>query len=1102
MLEKQFKIYSNSIVKYSKIIILIWIIFTLLMLPFSNLLFKETSYDISSSVIPKNSMEYQASNIYAQEFPSQNSNVSANLILIENASLNDSKNIKLIWNLTNELENNSIIKKYNGNVSDILIVERNIIKEGTNYTYKIYNSTLILLKNIKNSFNILYNSTLEIKNYEIFIYNTEKNLYKNITNFVNITNKTLLLEFGLPSYYVHVFLYVYGKTKNVSISNEYALKKTINFIENNISIMKTFLISYIYNFSKIWNYSLTNVSQYLNVEEYSIGITIYNSSFSSYYINNNTLRFFDILYKYFNVTNFQNSTLILQFSLNYIINNLENTELKKYLPISVRDFVLETYNSSASLNLTLNITKEFLGNNYTKLENIFGLNFTYFIFNSLNIYNFTYNKYLNYIKSNNTLINFTSFLNINIEDVLKFSLNGSIYYNSANITYNWSKYYFNGYPFLNIKPSLKDYILKYNSTNINELENETFLDGNFSSYPFIPGPYVYHSLVGYKYNVSMILITTNASAPVNLTYTIGNIAKKVLGNNLEYLIAGSAAMESQLTNETNLGLLRALFIGIIVSLLISIIFFRSPIAGILPLTIFGMSAIDGMGLNGILYKYVLKSQISFITPTLLLILLLGLSTDYTVYMLSRYRNELRKGNEKPSETMTEWSGHAIFTSGLTVILSYITLWLFDVPLFGDSGLTNAISITITVIMALTLIPSLTYLLNKRMFWPSKIDSHKNERIMEKISYVDMKYFKHLIIIFIILVIIGLIFYISIPTNMDVFDLVPHQSGINAVIVINNSFNGDAVFQNYIILKFNNTILKDGKINGYALNVSNNIENYLLQSKNVSMVFGVNHPFGNYELYKNSSILANETFEKYKLNYVGIDNKTILIIYRSSIISWDNREVMYTGYLDKSLKNIVPSNITYYVGGLSQGLYDAQVHTNDAFYSILPILSVAAFFILLIQFNSIFTPLRLILMVLGSVLISLSISYIIFYFIMKMPILVLMPLFVFVTLLAVGLDYDIFMITRVREEVMKGKDDSEGIHISLKENGYVISILGLILFSTFASLYFSSIGIIQEIGVGLGLGVIIDTYISWMFFIPSVMLWMKKYNWWPSEYKKF
>ena len=772
------------------------------------------------------------------------------------------------------------------------------------------------------------------------------------------------------------------------------------------------------------------------------------------------------------------------------------------MPISVRDFVLETYNSSASLNLTLNITKEFLGNNYTKLENIFGLNFTYFIFNSLNIYNFTYNKYLNYIKSNNTLINFTSFLNINIEDVLKFSLNGSIYYNSANITYNWSKYYFNGYPFLNIKPSLKDYILKYNSTNINELENETFLDGNFSSYPFIPGPYVYHSFVGYKYNVSMILITTNASAPVNLTYTIGNIAKKVLGNNLEYLIAGSAAMESQLTNETNLGLLRALFIGIIVSLLISIIFFRSPIAGILPLTIFGMSAIDGMGLNGILYKYVLKSQISFITPTLLLILLLGLSTDYTVYMLSRYRNELRKGNEKPSETMTEWSGHAIFTSGLTVILSYITLWLFDVPLFGDSGLTNAISITITVIMALTLIPSLTYLLNKRMFWPSKIDSHKNERIMEKISYVDMKYFKHLIIIFIILVIIGLIFYISIPTNMDVFDLVPHQSGINAVIVINNSFNGDAVFQNYIILKFNNTILKDGKINGYALNVSNNIENYLLQSKNVSMVFGVNHPFGNYELYKNSSILANETFEKYKLNYVGIDNKTILIIYRSSIISWDNREVMYTGYLDKSLKNIVPSNITYYVGGLSQGLYDAQVHTNDAFYSILPILSVAAFFILLIQFNSIFTPLRLILMVLGSVLISLSISYIIFYFIMKMPILVLMPLFVFVTLLAVGLDYDIFMITRVREEVMKGKDDSEGIHISLKENGYVISILGLILFSTFASLYFSSIGIIQEIGVGLGLGVIIDTYISWMFFIPSVMLWMKKYNWWPSEYKKF
>mgnify|MGYP001626327808 CR=1 FL=1 len=1101
MLEKQFHAYSNKIINYSRIIIIIWVIFTLSMLPFSMLLFKETSYDISSSVIPTNSMEYKASELYAQEFPSQNENVSANLILIENASYNNSENVRILWNLTQMLENNNMIKKYDGNVSDILIVEKNIINEGTNSTFKIYNYTKYLLSSIKNSFDLLYNGTEMVKKYEIFLYDTEKNVYANITDFINITNRTLMIEFGLPDYFVHVFLYAYQKTNNINISDGIALKYTVNFINENITIMKEFLDSYIYNFSAIWNYSMTNVSHYLNVEQYSIGMTVTNSSFSSRYYGNETLQFFDILYKNFNVTDYTNHTRIVDFSLNYIADELKNSPLQNYIPVSINNFVFEVYNTSASVNLTYSLTEIYLGNNYTMFSRMYGNDFLEKLINVSNIFNFTYNGYYNFIKTNETVKNFTSLLYIGIKDLIKNSINGSVYENSVNISYNWSRRYFYENPFINVNPSLKQYISEYNYFDLNILENRTFTEGNFSDYPFIPGPYIFHQFIGYRDNVSMILVTTNSSAPVNVTTLIDSISHSVLKNKIGYLIAGTTAMETQLTSESNIGLFRALIIGIVVSLVISMLFFRSPVSGIFPLTVFGMSAIDGLGVNGLLYKYILKAQVSFITPTLLLILLLGLSTDYTVYMLARYRNELKKGKTNPTNIMTEWAGHAIFTSGLTVILSYITLWLFDVPLFGDSGLTNAISISIAVILALTFIPAITFLLNKKLFWPSRLTLKSNDTIMERISGIDRKYYKHLIGIFVILVIIGFAFYVSTPTNMDVFDLVPHQSGINSIIMINNSFNGDMIFQGYILLKFNNTVLQNNNVSDYAMKVSNYVENYLLGSKNVSMVFGVNHPFGNFIINQNDvSPFTNQTIREYQLSYVGIDNRTVLIQYRASTISWNNGEVMFAGYLDKALKDVLPSNVTYYVGGLSQGLYDAQTHTNSAFYSILPILAIAAFFILLIQFNAVFTPLRLILMVLGSVLISLSISYVIFHFVMDLPILVLLPLFVFVTLLAVGLDYDIFMITRVREEVMNGKDDSTGIDISLRENGYVISILGLILFATFSSLYFSSIGIIQEIGIGLGLGVIIDTYVSWMFFIPAVMLLMKKYNWWPSKYQ--
>jgi RND superfamily putative drug exporter len=111
------------------------------------------------------------------------------------------------------------------------------------------------------------------------------------------------------------------------------------------------------------------------------------------------------------------------------------------------------------------------------------------------------------------------------------------------------------------------------------------------------------------------------------------------------------------------------------------------------------------------------------------------------------------------------------------------------------------------------------------------------------------------------------------------------------------------------------------------------------------------------------------------------------------------------------------------------------------------------------------------------------------------------LFSFITLLAVGLDYDIFMITRAREAVIKGMSNEEAIRTSVVENGGVIITLGLLLFAIFFSLIFSGIGIIQEIGTGLALGVIVDTFISWPFFVPAIMLIMKRYNWWPSKIGK-
>ena len=83
------------------------------------------------------------------------------------------------------------------------------------------------------------------------------------------------------------------------------------------------------------------------------------------------------------------------------------------------------------------------------------------------------------------------------------------------------------------------------------------------------------------------------------------------------------------------------------------------------------------------------------------------------------------------------------------------------------------------------------------------------------------------------------------------------------------------------------------------------------------------------------------------------------------------------------------------------------------------------------------------------MLALSITYVIFYYILHLPVIIFLPLFVFITLLAVGLDYDIFMITKVQENITKGMNTSEAVKNSIIANGGVIITLGSLLFAPIA-----------------------------------------------------
>ncbi len=662
-------------------------------------------------------------------------------------------------------------------------------------------------------------------------------------------------------------------------------------------------------------------------------------------------------------------------------------------------------------------------------------------------------------------------------------------------------------------PYFSNYLYSlYNNSGLNYTAFVKSIINNttYNHYPVLPSSYASSSLIN-PGNSTLIMIfdyKTNITTAQQSHIESMEKASSSKISNSSYYLAGSTVANNQLANESIHGLIVALIIGIIISIFIVGIFFRSPVAAFLPFLIFVFSSVIGAGINGLLYKYVFHTTISFITPTLLLILVLGIASDYTVYILARYRSEIRAKNPDAIPESSKWAGHAVFTSGTTVAISYLILWISNIPIFSDAGLTNAIAAVVTIILGNTFLIAILAQWGKKAYWPHKMEEGKKlpfEKSMEKVAHVALNNKKKIIVILIVVALAALFIYSTTPTNMDVFELIPASSGVQATTVINSSLHYDLFDPAYVMVNFTAPILCTNStgalhFNSTEYNQTLAIENKLAGSPYVHSISGPGYPYGQEVSYiAMGSSIYHDYYENQTATYIGHNNKSVEIVVYLSNVAWSNPSANFVNKMPSIVSNVGgPSDYKAYVGGTTEYLNNAYSFTSHSFDNMVPILGITIFIILLIQLASALTPVRLILMVMAAVMMALSITYIIFYYFLHLPVVIFLPLFVFITLLAVGLDYDIFMITKVQENIAKGMDNDEAIKNSIIENGGVIITLGLLLFATFGALYFSGLGIIEEIGVGLALGVLIDTFVSWMFFVPVIMAVMNKYNWWPSK----
>jgi RND superfamily putative drug exporter len=130
-----------------------------------------------------------------------------------------------------------------------------------------------------------------------------------------------------------------------------------------------------------------------------------------------------------------------------------------------------------------------------------------------------------------------------------------------------------------------------------------------------------------------------------------------------------------------------------------------------------------------------------------------------------------------------------------------------------------------------------------------------------------------------------------------------------------------------------------------------------------------------------------------------------------------------------------------------------------------------------------------------IVMTLGVFTLAFQYMMQETIFWILPVALFCILIGLGGDYVIFMMSRVREEINKGKSDEDAILEAVQSTGPVIMLCGAVMGTAFASMIASSMVLMKEVGFVVSFGIVLDATVMIWVIIPAIMMAFKKYNWW-------
>lgn len=1067
---------NSFIRRRHRLIIIVWIIVIAISLVFIPSFFASVNYNITSVGGPTNTESQRAANILAAQFPaSNNGSTTAVLIVFQGA------------NVYSDSVKNAVLSLNKTIASDPNIQNLTSVDSVYSTEYSLLNSTVNAL--------VPQISTLQssIVSLNTAMYSLQKNLSSlssSIFQLQNGINETAQLVYGIPS----AFVEIWEGVQSQGVTNPYLVNQEANatiFSKTNSFGGSNESIGYYTAFFEAWNSTfsrLPNSTSITERESESIGQAV--SLFSgSPGIDPQMKQILAAVSTGLNTSTYNDPNSISNLTISTVATSIPS-ELSSSLGISAESLIQKLYelgpspSSNVLGNYTISIFEQKLEKNSNSSSGI----------------------------STSSLVTSAYNLGTNYSSSAPKDLASSIIANSTEQTFSDSPlFYVNATSLGNFLASLPA-----NATNeqITSATNALVANSSYVDYPFVPTSAITQSFVS-KDNQTMIIVYNFSYQPSNTA--TDNFRTHVQNSELNKLgstyVTGSSVISQDLQNAFTPALSITIGPGISISILIVGLLFLSPVAALIPVMMGGISVSIALSAIYLAIVKIGKGNITFLTPTLTILLILGLAVDYAVLQLRRTREERLNGKstEESVGISVRWAGQAVLTAGITVIVAYIVMAVANVPLFSDVGTAIALGVTILLAASLTLLPALEISMKDRIFWPGvrRRNGSKNQGMQSRLERIGKVTLRRRIAIATTIsgvALLALYTTYNTPVGADFLRLIPNFPSNQGLTVISNSLGSGTIAPATIILTTQTPIVYgNNQFNQTLMNQIELISDAAANTTGAISVTGPTRPYGNPFDYANVDNLSDTIRSQYAsgiLAQIGQNNETALITVGLSSPSESQQAITTLLNIESNVKKVpLSQGEAIYFGGDTQSTYDSQSFLNGLLPEVIVILAIAVYVILFLQLRSAFTPLRLIFTILCSVVFSLAIVSIAFYHLLNLPILDFVPLFVVVTMLGVGIDYDIFFVTRIREEVLSGKTDRDAIVRAVDRVWVTILGLGLVLSTVFASLLITGIPIFQEISLGVAAAILVDVLVVILFFVPSLMGLAERLNWWPSKIRR-